>query len=240
MMMESTIKINEIYPSPESGTEWIEFFIKDEASDDLDLANYTIFDSYHQIHKFNDEKFDNQFLVIEVSGLNNDQDSVILKDPSGNILDSFTYNATQKGQSWSRENNTNNFVISEASRGQINPTPTPTSTPTPTTSTAPSITNSPTINPTATPTTIQQNHASVIASNSNNQTRNNFSKSHPYDLSQIKLNTEEEISANKDTRLVILGKNPAQTELMNVIIGSLIIVLSASYLIYVKRKSKQD
>lgn len=231
--MAKIIKINEIYPNPESGSEWIEFLIDEEAAENLDLANYTVFDSYHQIYKFTTEQFNSQLLVVEVSGLNNDQDSVVLKDVSGNILDSFSYISTEKGLSWAREPETNNFLLSEATPGQINPTPTPTTSPTPTLT--PTLTSPIATTPTSSPTVIP-----ITSSPSPTQTNTSTSKTYSYDLSKVKLRTEEKSPTDRSTRLVILGRNQGQTEIVNAIIGSAVIILSSLYLLYVKRKSKQN
>ncbi len=227
--MSLEILINEIYPNPESGSEWIEFLAIGQIDENLSLSNYTIFDSYHQIYKFSDEKFTDQILVIEVSGLNNDQDSVILKDSSGAVLDSFSYSETQKGLSWSREPETENFILSETSKNLINPeiTPTPTTSPTPTT----------TPTPTSTPTeTTTENPATTPSPTVYQQTK----KSYKYDLNNIKLQIEEKPFSNRKTRLVFLGKTEGKTEILNAIIGSSLIILSSLFLIYVKIKAKRS
>ena len=233
--MTQTIKINEVYPNPESGSEWIEFIIEGGTTENFSPINYTIFDSYHQIHKFTDEHFDGQLLVVEVSGLNNDQDSVVLKDVSGNILDSFSYSSTQKGLSWTREPETNNFLLSETTPGQINQTPTPTLKPTSPITIAP--TSSPTI-VTSTPPNSTQND-SATASNSTKTIIINPRK-YAYNLAEVKIATEDKAAMDINTRLVVLGKNQNQIEFANAIIGSSLIILSSLYLIYVKRKSKQN
>ena len=101
--MSDKILINEVYPNPESGSEWIELYTDQEPNIEFSLANFTLSDSVRQIYKFTNEKFINQLLVIEVTGLNNDTDSVVLKDNDGNILDAFTYEHTEKGLSCKAE-----------------------------------------------------------------------------------------------------------------------------------------
>lgn len=233
------ILINEIHPNPESGSEWIEFLSKEEVDENLSLDGYTIFDSYHQIYKFSNEEFIDQILVVEVSGLNNDNDSVILKDSSNIILDSFNYATTQKGLSWSREIEANSFILSTASKNLANLTttseitqtttisPTLTITPTPTATIAASLTPSTTLtihSPTFTPATLNQK----------------IKKPYKYDLDNTKLKIEEKAFANRETRLVVLGKTQGKAEILNAIIGSSLIILSSFFLIYVKIKGKRS
>lgn len=229
--MPSQILINEVSPNPETGNEWIEFIIKDETDQSPDVKNYTIFDSYHQIYKFNDEQFTEQLLVVEVSGLNNDRDSVILKDSEGNVLDSFSYTQTQKGFSWSKNTN-NNFAITEPSRNQINPDniiveedP------------KPSITLEPvSISPTPSPSQpLSPTPTNVIVSE---PIINIFPSYHVYDLSKIKLMSEQKNFKERQTQLVFLEKNEEQSKILNAIIGSSLIILSSLFLIYVKVKNR--
>ncbi len=198
-----------------------------------------------------------------MSGLNNYQDSVILKDENANILDSFTYTQTQKGLSFARQEENVAFVLSEASRNQPNPqlTPTPTNllvtptssmvsltqTPTPTATPSPplpSISPSPTPSPTPSPVVILSIEPSSIAKTEENLPTNiaflpdNSINYHFYDLNKINLKTDAKDLTEQPTRLVLLGKNFKQTAILNAIIGSLLMILSSLFLIYVKVKSK--
>lgn len=231
------ILINEVYPNPESGSEWVEFLANGEIDENLNLSNYTIFDSYHQIYKFSDEKFTDQILVVEVSGLNNDQDSVILKDSNGAILDSFGYSETQKGLSWSREPETENFILGATSKNLVNPkvipeiSLSPTISPTLTLTSTPSPTETTAINPTVSASPIMYPLTSTASQQK---------KSYKYDLNNIKLATEEKPFADRKTRLVFLGKTERKAEILNAIIGSSLIILSSLFLIYVKIKGKRS
>jgi hypothetical protein len=251
--MSLLIYINEIHPNPETGNEWIELWIDGDANtiNDFSLNNYTIFDSTRQIYKFSNEQFLNQLLVVEVSGLNNDLDSVILKDETGNILDSFSYTTTQKGLSFAREIGSNNFILNEASRNQINPrnTPAPTNleispTASPSTiqtSTSPSPTQIPQIRTSSQPTIILKNPSPSQTTKTINLEEPDISPTYrPYDLSKINLKSEQKYFKERQTRLVFLGKNLKQTEIQNAIIGSSLIILSSIFLIYVKVKSKHN
>lgn len=235
--MESQILINEVYPNPELGSEWIELQLFDE-NEDINLENFTIFDSTRQIYKFSNEQFVNQLLVVEVSGLNNDADSVILKNELDNILDSFTYDQSEKGLSWSRENNSDAFALTIPSRNLENPYISPTPTLTPTLTITPST---PTPISTLTPAASQKpNNIPTIPLEirSEQSTANNKQIFKEYDLSKIKLNSIDQEIQKRQLRLVFIGEQLGQAEVMNVIIGSFLIILSASFLLYVKIKNK--
>lgn len=236
--MESQILINEVHPNPDSGSEWIELLlITEETNENFNLTNFTIFDSARQIYKFSNEQFIDQILVIEVSGLNNDTDSVVLKDELGTVMDSFTYNQSEKGLSWSRENNANIFILTAPSQNIKNPYITPTPTLTPTT-----ITLTPTLTPTPTISLIPSNTPTNITPQKKNQ---EFIKNEikqifrSYDLAKIKLNIEDKEIIKKESRLVFISKEMEQAEIINAIIGSFLLILGACFLIYAKIKNKR-
>ena len=233
--MQAQIIINEIHPNPDSGSEWIELLLITEETDgSFSLTNFTIFDSARQIYKFTNEQFINKLLVIEVSGLNNDTDSVILKNELGNILDSFTYNQSEKGLSWSRENISNTFILTAPSRNLENLHITPTQTPTPTLTLTATITFTPTPTPTLTPTTNPTPINNLVTTTPQKEIRQLTS----YDLSKIKLNSQDKEMPERELRLVFIGKQIGQAEIINAIIGSFLIILSSIFLIYVKIKNK--
>lgn len=233
--METQILINEVHPNPESGSEWIELWLTDE-TEVISLENFSIFDNARQIHKFTNEQFVNQLLVIELSGLNNDSDNVILKNTENETLDSFTYDKTEKGLSWSRCEPNNSFVLTSPSRNLINPTitnsPTPIATPTTTLSPTPTLTQTiiNSLTPTVTPNTKPSKKPLL-----NSNTKELLKK---YDLSKIKLNYVDKKTQERQLRLVFIGEQLGQAEIMNAIIGSFLIILSASFLLYVKIKNK--
>ncbi len=230
--------INEIHPNPESGSEWIEFYANEQISENFNLNNYTIFDSYHQIYKFSNEKFSNQILVVEVSGLNNDQDSVILKDPNGNIIDSFSYTQTQKGFSFARSIATNIFAIETPSRNQTNPEK--------------EISISPSITATnSSPTDPSPSSSSITQAKIANQTKETDdaqinlkketkikSSNFNYDLNKIQLLAQEKEFTDRRIRLVFLGQNQGQVNIINAIIGSSLVVFCSFFLLYVKIKNR--
>lgn len=235
--MEPEILINEVHPNPESGSEWIELLLVKEIDENFSLTNFTIFDNLRQIYKFSNELFINQLLVVEVSGLNNDTDSVILKDAQGNILDSFTYDKTEKGLSWSRKQLENIFILTSPSRNLQNPsitltptpivTSTPTQTPTQTTTSGASSTENQATN--------SPEGSSQLNNHSTEQLGDLFKK---YDLSKIKLTNHNQEIGNRKLRLVFLGTQLRRAEFLNAIIGSFLIIVSASFIIYAKIKNK--
>lgn len=244
--MPTEIIINEIHPNQEDGSEWIEFSFIGDSADGLDLNNYTIFDNSKQIYKFSTEQFTDKLLVIELSGLNNDNDSVILKDNNGEIIDSFTYTKTQKGLSWSR-NEAGDFILGEASKNQINPSPTqapsPTSpVPSPSSSLSPKpsqafSTITPTLNPSQSQINTNKTTDNQLIENNKQETLD-LREPYVYDLSKIKLEATESSLAKRNNRLVILSQTEGQRHFLNAIIGSSLIILSAIFLIYVKSKNK--
>lgn len=215
--------INEIFPNPTEGSEWIELFSED-CEGDCSFSNYKIFDSYHQIYKFDgQEVFSNQLLVIEVSGLNNDTDSVVLKDNNDNILDSFTYTKTEKGLSWSKDLS-GNFFLTESSPNLPNPNPTPTPSPTISTELTPTLTT------TITPTTSQP--AAKLIKEAEETT------TYQYELANIKLESHDQTREERLGKLVFLSKSKGHTYILNAIIGSSLVVLSSVFSIYVRLKNK--
>lgn len=224
--MSSQIIINEVHPNQESGNEWVEFLATETLPDDFSLNEYTIFDNSKQIYKFTTEKFINQILVVELSGLNNDSDSVILKNNNGEIIDSFTYSKTEKGLSWFRAEN-GNFLLGESSKNQNNPTPTQ----------SPSPTTTPSDNPSTSPSPSQSPSLALLSNSptpSISQAKINIRPQYVYDLKKVKLEATESSLAKRNNRLVILSDTEGQREFVNAIIGSSLIILSAIFIIYVK------
>jgi hypothetical protein len=233
--VEPQILINEIYPNPETGSEWVELIVIEEIAEDFSLEAYTIFDSYHQIYKFSDkDKFIDQLLVVELSGLNNDQDSVVLKDAHGNILDSFSYIKTEKGKSWAREIDSNIFSLNEASRNSVNPPITATPSAEPSASVSTSLNITPTTITIAPIQTLTKTPTPINSIYPSKETR----KYHYHDLQKIKLESQEKTFENRTGRLFFFGKKQGQAELVDAIIGSSLIILSSLFLIYAKIKNK--
>lgn len=234
----SAIFINEVHPNQEDSSEWVELILLGEETK-VNLLNYTIFDNAKQIYKFSNEQFDNQLLVVELSGLNNDQDSVILKDNLGNVLDYFNYTSTTKGLSWTKIPGSSQFALMPPSRGLENPTPTPTPTPSPT--------QAPTTAATAAPSSAPTTSQSGTIKQTNNLEQDNAVPAEPilpikkiqypyYQLDKVQLQTAPIKKEERLSRLVIIGQKTATLELKNAIIGSLLLVFGACCLLYAKFK----
>jgi hypothetical protein len=107
----SAIKINEFVPNPESGSEWVELY--NTSSSTVDLAGGTLCDSRTSgsctIATLAETILPHGFVtVFFASGkLNNDGDSIIVKDAAGTVVDVVRYGAgfvavPSKGQAGAR------------------------------------------------------------------------------------------------------------------------------------------
>lgn len=103
------LKINEFLPNPASGTEWVELFNRSSSS--ISLSGGSLCDSRTSdctIAELSGNIEPKNWLEILISGskLNNDGDSVILKNPEGIIIDQISYGGDKpqpdKGQSYAR------------------------------------------------------------------------------------------------------------------------------------------
>lgn len=238
--MPQTIIINEFLPNPELGSEWVELKIKENSNEPINIEGFVLFDNYHQIYKFSKETFVDQILVVEVSGLNNDKDELILKDNFGNTLDSFSYNQTEKGLSWIRDPQSDIFYLGLTSKNLENPviSPTPNISETPTPSPTIKITLSP--SPSLTPTIAASNAVEPENNLPSGPVPITVKKNkpyHTYDLKNIKLISQQINFPERKTRLVLLGNTPKQAAIINAIIGSSLIIASAIFLIHAKIKS---
>jgi len=256
----SQLIINEVFPNPSTGSEWIEiFYLSENQVIANDYTNFTISDEKRIIYTFQgDEVWSNNFLVIEVAGLNNDQDNVILKNAEELVIDQMSYTLTEKNLSWLRINpNESVFILGEASplcANYIPPSPTPNPNPT--------VTPMPTSAPTATPSSIPSpTIASPTNTNQNNNDTNNqeiktnnreinkqlsqeelaqvyFANYQNYHNLQISYTQEKQFP---QTRLVFLGQKILKPAIIDAIIGSSLLVLAAILLSYenkAKRKTK--
>ncbi len=105
------VVLNEIVSDPESGAEWIEIFNTNTSS--LDLVGGTLCDGRAgdcTIAPLVGRLLPQDWLVVFLSSshLNNDGDSVFLKDPSGRVVDRVIYGSTlaapKKSQALARRN----------------------------------------------------------------------------------------------------------------------------------------
>ena len=92
----ATMRLNEISPTPASGSEWVELY--NPGALPVDLSGGTLCDDRStacSIAALSGIIPSHGFLTISITGskLNNDGDSVILKDPAGDIVDQMSYGA---------------------------------------------------------------------------------------------------------------------------------------------------
>lgn len=89
----SSIVINEVLPHPSSGSDWIELY--NTTSNEVDISGWKIEDTTGEIKTFADGTkiaSTSSFLQVTVSNrLNNEGDTVKLKDNSGTIKDERSY-----------------------------------------------------------------------------------------------------------------------------------------------------
>lgn len=100
-LVKGSVVINEFLANPPKGeVEWIEIFNKEPFN--IDLKNWTIEDGSGRKTTL-DKKIgsgpENKYLVIEKpkGALNNDKDTIILKDNNGNTMDFVTYGEWDDG-----------------------------------------------------------------------------------------------------------------------------------------------
>jgi hypothetical protein len=101
----SILRLNEIFPAPVSGKEWIELSLTGDQI--RELEGYKLYDASGKIYTFPNTTFDpaqSRYLVVELSSskLNNGGDSVLLYDASNQLLDAVQYPETTKGHAWIR------------------------------------------------------------------------------------------------------------------------------------------
>ncbi len=229
--------INEVHPNQTSGSEWVEFLCD---MDTADLAAYAIYDDLRKIYQFSNENCLDGLLVVEVSGLNNDKDSVTIKHDNGEIIDSFAYQTTEKGLSWARQAD-GSFVLSSPSRGTNNPQLAAPDTPTPTDSATPSTAATATASSATNPTAVTTSAADSDGQSANLTSLNNPSFQLPYQASDIQLKLDRSlVDASRGSRLVFLADAlPDKSTVLSVIMTSCLLMLLAGYLLYVKIKRKQ-
>lgn len=153
----SSVKINEIYPTPSEGKEWVEIYNPNQ----LDINSWKIEElttsgntTTHELGNLGN----NIFIVYEFSTnkLNSGGDTVTLKDQNNNVIDYYTYSNDKTNQSFSRiPDGTGDFVLtSTPTKGSnnifITPSPSPTSSPSPSSTPTPTSTSTSTPTPTST------------------------------------------------------------------------------------------
>jgi hypothetical protein len=253
-VLSTALIINEVFPNPNLGNEWVEIrYLGEEIINPNDYYNFTLSDEKRVIYSFQgDEAWSGNFLIIEVTGLNNDQDSVILKNAEAIVIDEMNYTSSEKDLSWSRTNPDQSiFTLGQASPLAENLIITPTIIPSP----SPSPTALPTV---ITPTPSTNNHQNSSDDETDNiqsdidvekkvsQTLDTSNRSlSQTDLSQICFtnyqnyqNLQTTYSQDKQfaqTRLMFLGQEILKRAVIDAIIGSSLLVIAAILLSYETR-----
>jgi hypothetical protein len=161
----ASIVLNEIYPAPTTGeSEWIELYNNENKY--INLSQYRLFDLAGNEIKISTDSAPPLGFVLANSStiLNNDGDTIRLKNNVGEILEVATYSGSfTPAKSFVKcpDGGNNWFVLSVSTKNTSNEiackvlTPTPTS-PTETPLPSPQITQSPTGEPTQTPVPTQE------------------------------------------------------------------------------------
>lgn len=155
----SSIHLSEIFPHPPSGqNEWLELY--NSSGSTALLRNWQIDDQVDSGSSPRTISLDiaaYSYAVVEfgTSLMNNDSDIVRLINPTGTVVETFTYSDSAESLSWAKKNPTDsswctqNPTKASTNGSCIQPTatPTPTLTPTPKTSTVAKTTPRPTVTP---------------------------------------------------------------------------------------------
>lgn len=154
------VKINEVFPAPSDGPEWVELY--NPTAETINLSGWSLEDhltSPSVIHTFGagSQIEPESFLVIELTSakLNNAADGVTLKNAVTESVDTMTYSSSSTNQSWARKpDGIGSFFLSEPSKGLTNgtpPLPSPSPSPSPSPQPSPSLTTHPTPQPSPSP-----------------------------------------------------------------------------------------
>lgn len=224
--VEAQVIINEVFPAPEQGSEWIELY--NPNSQEVELDGWWLEDQLSSptvvARLENEILLAQNFLVIELSSakLNNSADGVVLKNSQAEVIDQMSYKSSRAGFSWSK-NTAGFFELTLPTKNMINifpspsptiaPSPTPTSSPTPT----PNITKSK-----PTPTTNKTTPASPTP------------PPPPHSTSQPILSFDSTISATQNKLTNIVTQKLPKTALLSVILGGSWLLFSSSWKIHEK------
>ncbi|MBI2009721.1 MAG: lamin tail domain-containing protein [Candidatus Chisholmbacteria bacterium] len=163
---DTDIVINEVLPNPSDDSseqnEFIELYNK--GSEQVSLTNWTLADQVKTYTIGEITLAAGGFASFKKSdtsiGLNNDGDSIELKNAGGSLIDSMSFgnSSNSEDRSWSRyPDGTGSFFAdttpTENGANSVPPSPSPTPTPTPTPSPSPTPTSTPKPSPTPKPTT---------------------------------------------------------------------------------------
>lgn len=245
------VVINEIFANPEDEKdEFVELY--NNSDSEVDLSNWKISDLFKS-YSIADLKISGKgYLVLEKSltkiALNNSNEKVSLIDPSDNVVDSFSYEKTIEGKSWSRAPDgtgsfSNNTEVTKGYQNVSAPTSTPTRAPTPTKARTPTKTPKPTRAPTPIKASVISKTNGVFVSD-NNLSNESIDKkeslnilSTPTSLAKVAGATDsKEIESNLDDE--DNKSNPAY--LYSLVTGLGMIILACVILLYRKFKVKNE
>ena len=211
--------LNEFLPQPETGgKEWVE--IKNKGTAVADLSGWKVDDqeggSTPQVLPNNTLIQPGGFLVVTFQSpkLNDLADSVRLLKPDDSVVESYTYNQTIRGQSWSKDTNGNWFLTAAITPGAENSLPPVANTTTANPPTQKATTKQTTSNTADTPTAEISNRLPKVLA-----------------TSEAKIAT---VSASFNDK-----KTESPLTLPLVILGSLFVIGSGGFLIKKKMKSGQ-
>ncbi len=174
----TTVVLNEFLAIPSSGNEFVELY--NPTATALDLSGWAVDDieggSSPKILPSATILAPNTWLVVSLSNvLNNSGDQVRLINPTGQIIDQYTYTSASLGLAWSRMpdgvgawQTATTPTPGNANSGQVTPTAPPTSIVNPTSTTVSQVT--PTSLPTSTATSVPTSSATALPSATNTAT----------------------------------------------------------------------
>ncbi|MFH0712095.1 MAG: lamin tail domain-containing protein [archaeon] len=124
-LVSGGVYINEVEMNPATGKEWVE--VVNMGDTDVDISGWKLYDGLASEHlmKIIGSVIlgDGEFYVVDVSGLNDDGDFVILKNSDGEIIDTTTTKKDNYGdnRTWQRvPDGTGNFTFKEMTKGVTN------------------------------------------------------------------------------------------------------------------------
>lgn len=154
------IQLSEVFPAPSTESEWIE--LANTSAEVVDISGWQLFDQLSSpslLHTFPSGSTiaANELVVIETNQkLNNAADGVVIKDQSGNEIDSFSYTTSTTDLSWSRHPDQPtqwNMVPPTKGGHNLAPSPSPSPSPSPAPPTpSPSSSGIPSMSPSPSPT----------------------------------------------------------------------------------------
>ena len=229
--IQAQVIINEVFPAPEQGNEWIELY--NTSNQEIDLNGWLLEDQLSSssviAHIENQILLSQSFLVIELSSskLNNSADGVVLKNSQYEIINQMNYISSKTGLSWAKNDN-DIFELTQPTKNAANIFPSPSPSPSPSPITTPSpITAVTTFIATSSPTTITAPISPIFST----------PPSPPSTLKtaqQLVLNYDSTASSKQNKFINITTKKLPKKALLSVILGGSWLLFSSSWKIHEK------